>query len=332
LAISALLLWLASKRLQLWPESLDVPRPSMLWLGIGMYVPYALLRAKRLGYALDPLVRDASQGRMRRLPPSLLFGSGFVAFFVVILLPFRLGELARPILLARGKQPGVGVTESLTGIASERIIDGLVVCGMLFAGLSFAGGLDSQAAGSLETVRHSGRVMLVLFAVGLVVLLVAARHPEPASRIARVFVGRKLGQRVEDIARRFAGAIRALLVAGRGVPFLLISVAYWGVTVVQLWLVLFACGIDLGPAEACAIVAIVALSIQVPGGPAQVGQFQVGMTVALSLFLAEAAVQGAGSSFAFVMYFLQLGGAAAAAGVGALLLSMARPQAGQKAP
>jgi uncharacterized membrane protein YbhN (UPF0104 family) len=297
-----------------------------------MYVPYALLRAKRLGYVLDPLVRETSQGRMQRLPPSLLYGSGFVAFFVVILLPFRLGELARPILLARGKQPGIGVTESLTGIAAERIIDGLVVCGMLFAGLAFSGGVDSGTAGSLETVRHTGRLMLALFAVGLVVLLLAARHPEPASRIARVFVGRKLGERVDDIAGRFAGAIRVLMKAGCGVPFVLISLAYWGVTAAQLWLVLFACGIDLGPAEAAAIVAIVALSIQVPGGPAQVGQFQVGMTVALSLFLAQAAVQGPGSSFALVMYFVQLGGAAAAAGVGALLLSMARPQARRPAP
>jgi uncharacterized protein (TIRG00374 family) len=304
----------------------------MLWLGIAMYVPYALLRAKRLGYALDPLVEEASHEQIPRVPRSLLYGSGFIAFFLVILLPFRLGELSRPILLARGKQPGIGVTESLTGIAAERVVDGLVVCGMLFVGLALAGGADAGSSGALETVRHSGRVMLVVFAVGLVVLLLAARHPEPASRIARVFVGQKLAQRVDDIARRFAGAIRALLVAGRGVPFFSISIAYWAVTVLQAWLVLFACGIDLGLAEACAIVAIVALSIQVPGGPAQVGQFQVGMTLALSLFLAEAAVRGPGSSFALVMYFLQLGGAAVAAGVGALLLSMARPQPRQPAP
>lgn len=332
MAIGGVLLWLASKRLQLWPDSLAIARPTMLWLGIATYVPYAFLRAARLGYVLDPLVREASQEATRRLPRALLYGSGFVAFFLVILLPFRLGELSRPILLARGKQPGIGVTESLTGIAAERIVDGLVVCAMLFVGLASCGDIDSGAAGSLETVRHSGRVMLVLFAVGLVVLLLAARHPEPASRVARVIVGGKLGARVDDIARRFAGAIRVLLVPGRGVPFLLISIAYWAVTVMQAWLVLFACGIDVGPAEACAIVAIVALSIQVPGGPAQVGQFQVGMTLALSLFLAEAAVQGPGSSFALVMYFLQLGGAAAAAGVGALLLSMSRPQARQPAP
>jgi len=203
---------------------------------------------------------------------------------------------------------------------------------MLFFGLALAGGVGSGASGSLETVHHSGRVMLAVFAAGLVVLLIAARKPEPASRIARVFVGRELGERVDDIARRFAGAIRALLVAGRGVPFFVISIAYWGVTVLQAWVVLLACGIDVGLAEACAIVAIVALSIQLPGGPAQVGQFHVGVILALSLFLAEAAIQGPGSSFALVMYFLQLGGAAVAACVGALLLAMARPQPRQEAP
>ena len=67
-------------------------------------------------------------------------------------------------------------------------------------------------------------------------------------------------------------------------------------------------------------VAIVGLSIQLPGGPVQAGTFQVGTGVALSLFLAPEAVEGAGSTFAAVMYLLQFVGAAVMALPGLLLL------------
>jgi hypothetical protein len=87
-------------------------------------------------------------------------------------------------------------------------------------------------------------------------------------------------------------------------------------------LVARACGLPFGAAEAAAVVAIVGLAIQLPGGPAQAGSFQVGMAVALGLFGPDH--EGA-SSFAAIMYLLQLAGAAVLALPGALLLAWARP-------
>ena len=47
---------------------------------------------------------------------------------------------------------------------------------------------------------------------------------------------------------------------------------------------------------------MVGLSIQLPGGPAQAGTFRLGAGKALGLYLDDAALQTAGSSFAAVMY------------------------------
>lgn len=331
LLAAAVLLWLASKRFPLWPDALVVRRPTLLWAAVAMHVPYALVRALRLRYLLDPLVAAASGGQRRRLSRALLYGSGLLSFFVIILLPFKLGELSRPLLLARGREPGVRFTEGVTSVAVERVIDGLMICALLFGGLALA---DAGDSGDVDAVRRGGRVMLAVFAVGLVVLLVLARRPALTTRLLQATAGRlgeSIRERATSIVERFTAAIRTLYRLEHAVPLLAWSLVYWVMTVVQLWLVLHACGLDLGLAAASAIVAIVGLSIQLPLGPAQAGQFQIGMAAAFAVFLTDAQAHGPGSTFAALMYVLQVGGAAVLAVPGALLLQRGR-RSGDPAP
>ena len=189
--------------------------------------------------------------------------------------------------------------------------------------LAFA--VDAEVSG--VDVQTIGAGMLAIFVVGLVVLVVAARDPERWSRFA-ARVAALAGERAEALAARvtgrFATTMRAVLDLRRSTRFAAWSVAYWGITVLQLWLVLQAVGLRLGPAEAAAIVAIVGLSIQLPGGPAQAGTFQVGTGVALGLFLDPATVEGPGSTFAAVMYLLQFVGAGVVALPGIWLLARAK--------
>lgn len=312
------LLWLASLKIQLWPDAIRVPRPDLLIVAAALTVPYAITRALRLRYPLDPLVAAASGGTLTRLPRRQLYGSGFVSFLVLLLLPFKLGELSRPLLLARAEAPGVGVPEALSGVAAERIGDGIVIVTMLFVGLSFAGGADVSA------VQTVGRAFGALFGLALVVLFVAARAPARAGAIAHRIAtpfGARISGLAESVVRRAAEAVVPLTALQRAVPFLLWTVVYWGITVGQLWAVLWACGVELDLAAAAAIVAIVGLSIQLPGGPAQTGSYQVGTGMALSLYLDPTTLAGAGSSFAAVMYLLQIGGSAVMAVPGLWLLA-----------
>ena len=325
-----LFLWLASLKLRLWPEELTVVAPGLLAVAVGLHIPYALLRAMRLQYVLDPLVERASEGAAPRIDRNVLYGSGLVSFFVLLVLPLKLGELSRPLLLTRGEQPGVRMTEAVGAVALERLIDGLFIVAMLFGGLALS---QPSLDGDLGYVRTVGWTMLGVLAVGLVGLVIAARDPQwwsaLAGRVAAV-AGPRAEQFAARVTSRFATTMRAVLDLRRSARFMLWSAAYWAVTVVQLWLVLRATGVPLGGAEAAAIVAIVGLSIQLPGGPAQAGTFQVGTGVALGLFLEPAAVEGPGSTFAAVMYLLQFVGAAVVALPGLWLLARGRP--GEKPP
>ena len=327
IAAAAILLALVTKfgRIELWPDPLVLPRPWLFAAACVAQIPYTLTRAMRLRFILDPLV-SAAAGEPRRFDWRVLQGSGMLSYPIVIMLPFRLGELSRPLLLTRAEQPGVGFAESLSAIAVERVVDGLVVVGMLFFGLSFAA-LDAggaiEAAETIAYVRVFGRVMALTFVCGLLVLLGAAARPALLERsVTWIFPG-KFGQRAAAAAGRVAGTIAVLLDWRRGLPFVAWSLIYWALTVAQLWLVLLACGLELGFADAAAVVSIVGLAIQIPGGPAQAGSFQVGMASALALLTAPAQMQAA-SSFAALMYLLSLAGAGALALPGLWLLSRAR--------
>lgn len=320
-AVLLLLLVARFGRIDLWPEPLVLPSPWLFVAACAMQIPYTLARALRLRFVLDPLVAAAS-GEPRRFDWRVLQGSGMVSYPIVILLPFRLGELSRPVLLTRAREPGVGFAESVSAIAVERVVDGLMVVGMLFFGLAFAG-LRGDDLEAIAYVRGFGRLMALTFVLGLAVLIAAAARPAMVERIVgRVLPGR-LGERGAAAAVRIAATIAVLFDWRRGVPFVLWSLIYWSLTVAQLWLVLLACGLELGFADAAAVVAIVGLAIQLPGGPAQAGSFQFGMAAALGL-LTGPEHTAAASSFAALMYLLALVGAWLLALPGAWLLARAR--------
>ena len=320
-----LFLWLASMKLRIFPDALDIVSVPMLVGAAALYVVYAAVRALRLQYVLDPLV-DAATPTGARFDRRVLYGSGFLSFFVLLVLPLKLGELSRPLLLTRARQPGVQLTEAVTAVGLERVVDGLVICAMLFGGLAFAEHADTVAT---VQVQHAGRIMLAVIGLGLVVLLVAAKNPDRAAdlaaRIASI-AGDAVAKPVRTYTRRLAVSAASILDLRRAASFVGWSVVYWAITIAQLWMVLRASGLQLGVAEASAIVAIIGLSIQLPGGPAQTGTFQVGAGLALGLFLPDTAMGGAGSTFAVLMYLLQLLGAAVFAIPGLWLMARAAPR------
>ncbi|MCB9700354.1 MAG: flippase-like domain-containing protein [Myxococcales bacterium] len=314
----ALLLALASRRLELLPASIEIVRGDLLAWAIALHLPYAAVRALRLRYALDPLVAAASRGRLRRLSPAILHGSGLLSFAVIMLLPLRLGELSRPLLLQQARIPGVGLAEAISAVATERVVDGLLVVGLLFGGLALT--TPSAGAAAIAEVQGFGLVMAAVFVCALVALIGVAAAPEAAIRRLRLERRGALGGRAARVLRHLAAAIRPLGRPAQGIPFIAWSLVYWALTVLQLWLVLRAVGLELDPAAAAAIVAAIGLSIQLPGGPAQAGSFQVGALAGLGLFVAPAAIQGPGSSFSALMYLISFGGTLLLALPGAWLL------------
>ncbi len=333
LVVGGLLLWLARTRLgvSLVPDVFTLEHPTLLWIAIAIVIPYAWIRAARLRWVLDPLVAESGGERFDR---AHLLGSGWVSYLVLMVLPFKVGEVSRPLLLAAARQSGVGVPEAVGAVGIERIVDGLLVCAMLFGGIALSDAVRFPLGDELADVQWFGQWMLAAFGLALAVALWISRAPARwGARVQTVFAftGPRVSELLARAVERLGHAFAQLAALRRVVPLALASILYWSLTILQLALVARACGVELGGPEAAAVVAIVGLSIQLPGGPAQTGTFQVGAGAAVALFVDPFVHADAVGSFVALMFALQLGGALAMALPGALLLAAGRRRQGVSA-
>src|SRR5690606_24798391 len=118
--ITALALWLVQPRLDPLPDQLEIAA----W-GVPLYLAslliYAFLRSARWWFLVSPL------GQVRFGDVML---AGLAGALWIVALPWRLGELVRPALLAR--RSGLPVSQLLGTVAIERVVDGLCVCAAFF--------------------------------------------------------------------------------------------------------------------------------------------------------------------------------------------------------
>jgi hypothetical protein len=186
----------------------------------------AALRSVRPGPALGVIVVFALNHAVRTartrvlLPPTVPLGrvvsACFVGFFAISVLPLRLGELARPAVLARD---GVPLEVSVAAILVERVLDLVVLLLLLaWAGLAvhLPGGLVVSGIDVLPAAQRTVGTLAVVLIAGLIGA--AAVGPAAAGRVPVV----------GGAVARFAGALRALVAApGRAALAVLFTVLAW---------------------------------------------------------------------------------------------------------
>ena len=274
------------------PENLSVP-PWALVGYVATLVPYHLLRAGRWHVLVRPLGNVGWRGS------TLVALAGYMWIAV---LPFRLGELARPLFLTQ--HAGIASRRALGTVAIERVVDGLVVCGLFFGAIAIVG----QPPGYERLFEVTVGVMAA-FAGALVLLLFMAVRPHAGGRLVRYIFGRvapRLAARLANLATGIAEGLAALPSARPLASFVALTLTYWLVNALGMWLLARGCGLPLDLAETVAVLAVMNIALLVPGGPAQLGVFQTGVAIGLGLFVSPEAVQHQGSTFTFYLYVCQL--------------------------
>lgn len=292
LLITALALVLVSRRMDPLPDQLTVAA----W-GVPVYlatlIVYAFARSARWWFLVRPL------GQVRFADVLL---AGLAGTLWIVALPWRLGELVRPALLAR--RTGLPATQLLGTVALERVVDGLFVCAGFF--VATAALPDAPALSGLYAACMTA---FGLFAAALLVLLALARWPSALERPIRATLGRLAPRPAEVLAaaaRGLADGLRALPSPRWLALFVLATLGYWAANFAGMAVLARACGLDLAPSEVLAVLAVLNLTLLVPGPPAHVGTFQLGVAAGLGLFLAPDVVRERGSSYAFLLYTCQL--------------------------
>lgn len=226
-----------------------------------------------------------------------------VGFAAIVLLPLRLGEFVRPILLAR--RTHIPISGGLGTAVVERVVDGLTITGLLF--LTLATYRGDNPTTSLKAI---GAISAAIFIPALLICLLAWWRRDHAAKLLELTVGRfvpKIAAKLEGMLFAFIDGLRALTRAHALTRFMLYSSVYWAFNGLSMWvLARYGFGLEVGPWDAMTMLAILVVGIMIPAGPAMAGNFQYFLLQGLGLFVVlDDHTMGATTVFAAALHILQ---------------------------
>jgi uncharacterized protein (TIRG00374 family) len=296
LAISGVALWLTlrGKDLAAIVAAMREADYRYLWPYVGILLVIHVLRTVRWGVLLEPVAK---------VPFARLNAVSAVGFMALVLLPFRLGEFARPYLVA--ERPRLRVSAALSSVVVERVADGL------FTGMLLVVSLLAVPDGTpgVRVLRTGGVLVSLAFAAVLAFLVFGYRNRTLAVRIATRVI-RPLSPRIAD---RTAGMLDAFIHGLRIVPsgrkvafFFFLTAAYWGLNAWGMAVLARGFALRLGVIESCTLLGVLVVGVMIPAGPGMVGTFQGAIVVALALFVPRSMVAAQGTAYANVLWAAQL--------------------------
>lgn len=303
IAISAIFLFFAARGVD-WSKAAQALAGANYLYVLPMVVATVwtlYIRAQRWRVLLRPVGTPS----MRSLVAATNIG-----FMANMVLPLRMGEVIRPVMLSRKENEPLGGI--LATIVLERVFDLLTVV-LLF-------GISATAVGVSETVQQWGYRLC-----GLAVIMAGGvlfvRWQEKLALTILQFVLRPLPQKIsEPIEHFFRGFVQALEILDSPLTFL--QLVGWSLF---LWLVItsiYTFGILAFSLPAplilgsIVVTAVTAIAVSAPSAPGYIGAFQIGCTLSLAIFgIAESEA----FAFSIVLHVTQF-----AAVVGAGLYSLTR--------
>ncbi len=284
ISIAALVLALVGIDLKQVAETLARSDYRYLVPGVVAVLAYLLARAVRWQLLLGPGVSLAR-----------CFWVTNIGYLVSNVLPFRLGDPARAVVIGRGG--GVSIPAALSTVVVERVLDMLTVVAVL-------GGVAPFVADSGQAV--SAGILAGALAIGAAaVLLLMAFRPQWGQRAVRWGLARIPRLNAERWARAFDGLFDGLapLRSGRlGLFLLLWSAIAWAFVVLVYWVLLQAFIARPPFLAAPFLVCILGLGMAIPSSPSAVGVFHAiaryGLTIPFGV-PAEEAVTAAFAIHAF---------------------------------
>ena len=274
---------------------------------VGILLLIHLSRTARWGALL------ASQERVRF---RALNDASAIGFMMLLVLPFRLGEFARPFLIAQ--RSSIRRSAAMTSVVLERIADGVFVALLLRGLLFFVHG----EATPVRLARYGANVMFAIFFGGFVFLLFGAWHHDRAVALVRGTLGRlspALGERASDVVDSFVGALKQRHRPGELLAFLGWTLVYWALNGFGMWMLMQAFPFQLTLPQTYVVMCLLVVGVMIPAAPGMVGTFQAAVKLGLSIFLPAALVNGPGLAYANVLWLCQT---AQQIGLGLLFLSI----------
>ena len=274
LAIAAFCFWLAAKHVD--PGELRRAFSNLdkgyLALAVVISLAIQILRALRWKLELSPL---------KQLPFTTVWQVVAVAYMMINVLPFRLGEPVRPVLMSH--KGGLSIAAIVANWVFEKMMDLAAIVLFLHLALVFA--QPPELGEWTQWSTKAARASLLVFAVLLVLVVGFWLRGE---NFAKATFGKVLPQNLSD---RLTG----ILVSARsGLQILpnkklvalvfLITLALWSLPILSSYVLIRGFSIDAPFAAALVVFVAISAGTAIPPPPGMIGVFQIASVVALGLY------------------------------------------------
>jgi glycosyltransferase 2 family protein len=256
-AVSAVALWLASRNAHIDGLRSAMAGATFLWL-----LPYPIICVV-LNVIRGEIWRQLLQRRVGTVEAFWAYSVGFLANNV---LPFRLGEAARVVVLST--HSGRPVVEVAAAAGLERLLD--------LAALSLMLALVAPVVARVPGLTSAALLIVAFVGIALTIVVALTRFRNSASaKVESVtrWLPEALRQAVAERWKDLTRGLAVLLKPRIGIPAAGASIVVWILTVVLQWLVLRAFQPAATAADAAFMVAAVSLAIALPAAPGFVGVY-----------------------------------------------------------
>ncbi len=255
-----------------------------------------VMRTYRWGLLLKPL---------KEVPFGRLLAVNSVGYMILLVLPFRLGEFARPLLIA--DRSGIRVSAALGTVVVERVVDAIFMAVLLVCMLFY---LHEENRFPREIQAGAWLVLLGLLA-GLGALLWILWKRDRAIGWMHGIVSRFS----EGLANRLSSFLHAFIDGFQIFPnfkllltFLLMTLVFWGLNAAGLLCLFrsFSGMSTLGWPAALTLLSVICIGLMIPAGPVMVGNFHFLVKMSLSFFAAGSLLGSTGLGYAILLHALQV--------------------------
>lgn len=270
LLLGILFVYLSLKGLDIQSVLEGFQRIRYTYVAIALFVLLAMqiLRSYRWGVLLSPI---------EKVDQVSLFSVTSVGFMLIVAIPARIGEFARPYLITRKSK--IKMSSALGSIVLERVFDFLAIT-MLFPIVMFLAPLPPWLA-------KSGVLLLlaVIIIFGLLILLVVKR--DASMGFIQTILKRlpdKLSLRLGGVVSHFIDGFKAIESPRLFIYIVFLSLLIWLADVISIYVMFFALGLDLSLVAALTVMIILIFGLTIPTAPGFVGNWHYFTMIGLVLF------------------------------------------------
>jgi uncharacterized membrane protein YbhN (UPF0104 family) len=241
-------------------------------------------------------------GGMGKVPLTLISQAFFVGMLVNRLFPARLGEIARCVILKKGRM--LSLVGLLTTVAVEKAYDGLALLSMSLIALTFIPSDDLPPGLAYLINHHRYHFVGGVLCLPFLLLVITWLLPWIDQRLQRQGQALPLRHYLHHAVQAISNGLNSLRKRGETISVLALTALVWITLSRSAYCAILSFGFALPPSAGIVLCAAIGLAVTLPQAPSFVGVYQVAVQWTL-VGLYAVPLQEA-KAFAVAIWFVQI--------------------------